>query len=371
MDFQAYINDSEDAYRTLVDTASDSGLGIFILQDREDKEGAYQFVNEEYCRISGYREEELLKMTFYETTHPDFRAKAIERYRERKRGMPHARLYEIDMLTKDGKRVPIQYSSGLTNYRGRLAFIGYLRDVSEQKKLEGHLFMSEKMVSIGRLVAGIAHEINNPLTAVSSFIQILNERNLEGEVKGYIQTMGELVKRIQGIVSQLSMISRPQIEILSEVDLGRLLNLAVETVKLDPRSTAVRIHLRTDETCPRVVGDENQLLQVLLNIMFNALDAMPKGGDLDLESAPHRHSGHVQPHALLTIRDTGIGIRAADRLKIFDPFFTTKEVGKGTGMGLFVSYEIIKKIKGRIEFESEEGSGTTFRIFLPGAAGLD
>jgi PAS domain S-box-containing protein len=365
---RSHLVEAENVYKTLVETASNSGLGIFVLQDRGDKEGVYQFANEEYCRITGYSVDELLGRTFKETTHPDFLDETTERYRKRKRGLVPAGLHEIDVMTRDGRRIPIHYSIGLTNYNGRLACIGYSRDISDEKRLKSQLFMSEKLASMGRLVASIAHEIDNPLASLSSFAQILLDRKLDDSTRDCVQSMYEIIQRIASVVRQLSMMSRPQIGILSEVDVNSLVRTAIESIRLDRRNAGIDIDLKLDERCPKVMADENQLLQVLVNIMINGVDAMPKGGNLAVWTSRVPGRAIANPCALIAIKDTGEGIKDEVKTSVFDPFFTTKGIGEGTGLGLYVSYEIVKKLNGQIEFESEDGKGTTFFVKLTGIA---
>ncbi|MFN3396189.1 MAG: ATP-binding protein, partial [Thermodesulfovibrionales bacterium] len=237
---------------------------------------------------------------------------------------------------------------------------GYIRlvqDVTEMKKMEEQMMHSEKMASLGRLTAGIAHEIGNPLTSVFSFVQILKEMEQDEFKKESLETIYFHIGRIADILKQLSGFSKmPPLEFKSW-NINGLIESALTLIQYDKRAKGVMIVKELAPDIPEIITDGNQLSQVFINIILNAFDAMPKGGTLTLRSFVR--DGHIT----IEFVDTGLGIPKENLSRIFDPFYTTKE--RGTGLGLAVSYSIIKKLDGSLTVESEPNKGTKFRITLP------
>jgi len=237
---------------------------------------------------------------------------------------------------------------------------GYIRlvqDVTEMKKMEEQMMHSEKMASLGRLTAGIAHEIGNPLTSVFSFVQILKEMEKDEFKKESLETIYFHIGRIADILKQLSGFSKtPPLEFKSW-NINGLIESALNLIQYDKRAKDIKIEKELSPDIPEIITDGNQLSQVFINIILNAFDAMPEGGTLFLRS--YMTDGKIT----IEFEDTGLGIPKENLSRIFDPFYTTKE--KGTGLGLAVSYSIIKKLNGLLTVESEINKGTRFRITLP------
>ncbi len=237
--------------------------------------------------------------------------------------------------------------------------IGYIRlvqDITEMKKIEERMLHSEKLASLGRLTAGIAHEIGNPLTAVFSFLQILGDMETEDFKKESLQTVIFHMKRIAEIVRQLSSLSKTPPTELRAVNLNSVIHHAIDLMKYDNRARNIVVKEYLSEI-PEVTTDENQITQVLINLILNAVDAMPEGGTLSFRT------NKLESNVVLSVADTGFGISREDLSRIFDPFFTTKE--KGTGLGLSVSYGIMKRLGGDIEVQSQPGQGTNFDLIVP------
>jgi signal transduction histidine kinase len=235
--------------------------------------------------------------------------------------------------------------------------IRLVQDVTEMKKMEEQMMHSEKLASLGRLTAGIAHEIGNPLTSVFSFIQILKEMEQDGFKKESLETIYFHINRIAEILKQLSGFSKmPPVE-LKRWNVNSLIESSLSLIQYDKRAKDITIVRDLSSDMPEITTDGGQLAQVFVNIILNAADAMPDGGTLAIAS-------RVENSAIvIDFNDTGTGIPRENLSRIFDPFFTTKE--KGTGLGLAVSYSIIRKLKGNITVESEPDRGTSFRITLP------
>lgn len=237
---------------------------------------------------------------------------------------------------------------------------GYLRlvqDVTEMKKMEEQMMHSEKLASLGRLTAGITHEIGNPLTSVFSFVQILKEMEQDEFKKESLGTIYFHINRIADILKQLSGFSKtPPVE-LKPWKVNSLIEASLSLIQYDKRAKDITIVRDLADEIPEIVTDGNQLSQVIVNIILNAVDAMPGGGTLTIKSKVKDHD------VVISFEDSGLGISKENIGRIFDPFFTTKE--KGTGLGLAVSYSIIKKLNGSLSVESELKKGSRFAITLP------
>ncbi len=237
-------------------------------------------------------------------------------------------------------------------------YIRLIQDVTEIKRMEEQIINSEKLASIGRLAAGIAHEIGNPLTSIFSFVQILKEMEKGDEFKKEsLETISFHINRISGILKQLSGYTKMPAGESKRCMINDIIDTALNLIRYDKKAKGISILKELSPDLPPIVIDDNQLSQVFVNITLNAIDAMPEGGTLTVRSFMRFGSIAIQ------FEDTGIGILKEDIHKIFDPFYTTKE--KGTGLGLSVSYDIIKKLKGTLKVDSESGKGTVFTILLP------
>lgn len=219
---------------------------------------------------------------------------------------------------------------------------------------------SEKLASIGRLAAGVAHEINNPLTGVLTFAHLLREKpNMDDQDRQDLDLIIHETSRVADIVTGLLDFARERPASKAMLDLNQVIRQTVRLIASQSQFRRIAIEEHLDEHLPAVYGDRNQLQQVLLNFALNACEAMPEGGALTICTLPHGKD------VMLTIADTGCGIKPEHVSRIFDPFFTTKPVGKGTGLGLSVSYGIIQQHGGVVSVHSQEGRGTTFTVILP------
>ncbi|GAB4421804.1 MAG: sensor histidine kinase [Thermodesulfovibrionales bacterium] len=236
-------------------------------------------------------------------------------------------------------------------------YIRLIQDVTEMKKMEEQIIHSEKLASIGRLAAGIAHEIGNPLTSIFSFVQILREMEEDSFKKESLETIYFHINRISEILKQLSGFSKMPAGEPKECRINEVIETSINLIQYDKKAKNIDIVKELFPSLPSVICDGNQLSQVFVNLTLNAIDAMPDGGTFTVRSTVKGGDIVVQ------FEDTGIGIQREYLTNIFDPFYTTKE--KGTGLGLAVSYAIIKKMNGTMTVESEEGRGTIFTITIP------
>jgi signal transduction histidine kinase len=236
-------------------------------------------------------------------------------------------------------------------------YIRLIQDVTEMKKMEEQIIHSEKLASIGRLAAGIAHEIGNPLTSIFSFVQILREMEEDTFKKESLETIYFHINRISEILKQLSGFSKMPAGEPRKCQINEVIETSINLIQYDKKAKNISIVKELSPSLPEVIADGNQLSQVFVNLTLNAIDAMPEGGTLTVRSMSEENGIIIQ------FEDTGIGIPREELSKIFDPFYTTKE--KGTGLGLAVSYNIIKKMNGTLTVESEEGKGSVFTITIP------
>jgi PAS domain S-box-containing protein len=245
----------------------------------------------------------------------------------------------------------------LMDMAGKTHMLVLIQDITEMKRIEERMMHSEKLSALARISAGVAHEIGNPLTSISSYVQILREMDHDEFTTESLDTIAKHINRIADIVRQMSSFSKTKTSDLTRHDVRDLVTMTLDLVKYDKRMKGIDIHIDIPERLPKVVAEETQLIQVLMNIILNAADAMASGGCLDIGAR------ELPDEVEISIADTGPGISGAHLEKIFDPFFTTKE--KGTGLGLAVSYNIVKSYQGDILVENRPEGGTVFRVRLP------
>jgi len=236
-----------------------------------------------------------------------------------------------------------------------------IRNLTEERKVADHLGRTEKLAAIGELVAGVAHELNNPLTGISTFAQLLLEDNLEGEQFESVSLIKREADRAIGVIRDLLLFARKTDARDVPVDINTIVKHTVRLRALASRSGGIEVHMRLDESNPQARGDEQKLQQVLLNLLVNAESAMEGAKLRHLSLTTQRKQGMVQ----IVVSDTGHGMAQSVSQRVFEPFFTTKPPGEGTGLGLSVSYGIIQAHDGTISVESTPEVGTTFTILLP------
>lgn len=292
---------------------------------------------------------------------------------------------ETVLQASDGQAKPVSVSISYVPYDGQNLLLLIARDISERQRIAQQLFQTEKLAAVGRLSASIAHEINNPLQALHNSLHLLLNRPLSEEKRHRYLTMSqEEVDRLISIVQRLIDFYRPSREGMRPTALNDLLEAVLALISKQLDSAGVRLVCELQPQLPMVFAIGNHIKQVYLNIILNALEAMPDGGVLTIRTyvadtvdsqgdagftsilvgaAGHRVTG---PSVVVELSDTGQGIPAQDLTKVFEPFYTTRS--KGTGLGLAISYSIIEQHHGELSVSSTLGEGTTFRIRLPVAS---
>ena len=275
---------------------------------------------------------------------------------------------------RNGRTLPIEISTvPLKGGDGKdLGVIAAMRDITVVRELEQRLRRSDRLAALGSLAAGLAHEIKNPLTALLTFSRHLTRRFDDEQFRAKFQSVvPRELERINGIVERLLELSRPARLTFSPVRLPALLDRAVELYAQEMETAGVRVVREYARDLPTVWADSNALYQALVNLLRNALDAMPTGGRLTLRAGwtdagvvlPRHHGAGASRRVRLEIADSGVGIAPGDADRVFNPFFSTKD--GGTGLGLALTHKIVEDHGGSIDFRSVPGAGTTFRLDIP------
>lgn len=323
-----------------------------------DLDGRITFINqkiEEY----GYGKNELLGKLSIDLVDLSGGYNESEQNREKR-----SAICEVNLNTSNGKtRHMIFSSSMIRETSGAITSeLCILRDITDQKTIENHITHFDRLACAGRLAAGVAHEIGNPLTSVSSFLQLLEEKENDAYKEDCIKTIQKHINRICYTVERLKNLSSPHsMEKWSRINVGVMAESAMEIVKFDPRLRNVEIILDQDHNTPEIIGQGDQLTQVIINLILNSADAMNGNGTLTLKISANISDNEV----CLDIIDTGSGICEESLDLIFDPFFTTKGHDNGTGLGLYVSQSIIQHHNGRIFVKESSKKGTVISIRLP------
>ncbi len=240
-----------------------------------------------------------------------------------------------------------------------------VRNLTEERRIAEHMRRTEKLAAIGELVAGVAHELNNPLTGISTFAQLLLEDRLQKEQFESVNLIKREADRAIGVIRDLLLFARKTDGREVPVDINTVVKHTVRLRALASRSGGIEVHMHLDPSDPQVRGDEQKLQQVLLNLLVNAEAAMENAPVKHLSVLTQKRDGTVS----IVVSDTGRGMSDAVRQRVFEPFFTTKPPGEGTGLGLSVSYGIIQAHQGTIAVDSVPDVGSTFTIALPQYSG--
>ncbi|MBH0198921.1 MAG: PAS domain S-box protein [Nitrospira sp.] len=262
-------------------------------------------------------------------------------------------------LRSSGEEFPIEAAISHNTVEGKKFYTVILRDITERKRLEEQLRKTERVAELGTLASGMAHEIGTPMNVILGRAEYLMDRVKEEPVKKGLKTIIAQVERITKVMNQLLAFARRKPPERGPLQLKDIVENGLELFRERLEKSRVTVESALDDACPKVLADGDQMSQVFINLVMNAIHAMPDGGMLRV--------GLAQENSMvkLTVADSGHGIPPEDLPKIFEPFYTTKEFGKGTGLGLTVVKGIIEEHQGTIAVDSEEGKGTKFTIVLP------
>jgi PAS domain S-box-containing protein len=359
------LNKSEQWHRSIFANATD---GIVVL----DKNGVIVNVNEKACEMHGFGKEALVGTHIKLLESDKNSGNMMERMRRMLGG--ESLVFETKHNKKDGSPLDLEISAKAITIGEDVFIQSFYRDITERKRLQEHLSQSQKMESIGVLAGGIAHDFNNILTAILGHAEIIRKTSvLEVKSTNSLGVIEDASRRAGRMISRLLGFARKS---KYEIVPLQLNDVVYDTLKLLERviDKNIELSVELDSRLPLVHGDTNHIEQIVMNLIVNARDAMPKGGKIaiktslvDVEQGMPNIPAYILPGAyiVLSIADTGIGIPKEVLTKIFEPFFTTKERGKGTGLGLSMVYGAVKEHKGYITVASEPGAGALFTIFLP------
>jgi PAS domain S-box-containing protein len=330
--------------------------------------------NDAFLGIVGYTREDLEagRIKWREMTPPEY-IYLDQRAGEELAATGISQLYEKEWVRKDGSRVPVLIGNARFEDNSNEG-VSFALDLTERKKVEEQLRLSQKMESIGTLAGGIAHDFNNFLTIIQMQTHLFKSSgSLTPDQLKYIDIIDTTAQHSSALTRQLLLFSRKQTTQLRDLDLSKSINEMGNIIRRTIGED-IELQLKLSSLPLFIHGDAGMVDQVLMNLVVNSRDAMPKGGKLIIETSsvdfdektskqvPKARAGSF---VCLSVTDSGCGIPKENISKIFEPFFTTKEVGKGTGLGLATLFGIIQQLGGWVNVYSEVGQGTTFRVYLP------
>jgi PAS domain S-box-containing protein len=348
------LRDEEESHRKGVENAP---APIFRISCGD---GTILKANREAEKVTGFSREEITGTPIW-ALHPPEEQERLQQLSHATNTQGYVSCEDLHIIAKGGRVVPVSVYFGTIEHRGEHTIQGIYMDVSDRKHLESQLIQSEKMAAIGQLAAGIAHEIRNPLGIIMNALYDLSEivTTDNPEVREDLQIAKDEIVRAQEIITNLLEFSRESSAEMEEVNINDLLRRTLRLMHKYLQTNNVRV-LTSFGKVGTCVANQNALRQVFLNLITNAVQAMPTGGELRL-----RTQRSPDKNVVIECSDTGIGIAAQHLNSIFNPFFTTKEPGQGTGLGLSVVHSIIKRYRGNISVQSKPNLGTTFQIELP------
>ncbi len=353
-DLQARL-EAEQRYRNLFQNVQE---GIFI----STPEGRFLDFNDAFLRIMGYPSREALMQVDIASAcfvRPEERETYNRLLRERgavRNFESRMRRYTGEVITLSESTVAVRNASGAV-----LCYQGFVRDITDRQRAQEQLLHNEKMAAMGQMMAGVAHELNNPLTAILGYSQLLADGgDVSERGRQYVQKIQKQAGRTQRIVQNLLRFSRQRNPERAPLDLDSILDDTLALREHDLKVNNITVHRQGDARLPAPFGDAHQVQQVFMNILNNAVDAVLEnrnGGKIWIRSRALDHSVEVE------FADSGRGVE--NPLRVFDPFYTTKEVGRGTGLGLSICYGIIRDHGGEIRVHNDPPCGAVFTVVLP------
>ena len=344
------LRQSEENYKELAESISD----IFFALDNKLR---FTYWNKASEKVTGITARKAIGMRLDEIfpkTEDKHKAKAAYK-NVIKTGKPQRFVQEYRLQDED-------YIFEIKVYPSQNGVSVFAEDITQQKKMEQQLVVADKLASIGQLASGIAHEVNNPLTGVIGFASLLLERDIPDDVRGDLEIISKEAKRAANVVKGLLTFARKQETEKTPVDLNTIIQEVLQLRAYEQKVSNIEIITGFAPDLPQIIGNRDQLQQVLMNLIINAEQAMltaHKRGTLIINTE------HVRDIVRVSVIDDGPGISPENMKKLFIPFFTTKERGKGTGLGLSICHGIITEHNGSIYAESEQGKGTSFILELP------
>ncbi len=317
-------------------------------------DGSLKFYNERFAKNYAYSNHALNGKNIFEYVPENCKNLIKKKIEELKHD--RSSIYETELLNADGTNMHCMISQ--SPLKGREEFLMVIKDTSQIVNLQKQLMQSEKLSALGQLISGVAHELNNPLAGILGFTQLLLEENIPSPIREDLHVICKEAKRCQKIVKNLLTFARKHNSSHQHIDVNEVLNSILDLQQYHFKLESIELIQKYDSNLPKIVGDYDQLQQVFLNLINNALYALKSSSKADKQLIVSTEQ--VKNLIRIKITDNGIGISQQDKQRIFDPFFTTKEVGAGTGLGLSICFGIIQSHQGNLFVESELGSGSTF-----------
>jgi len=357
---------TEQSFRSLIEHIP---LGILVLRDEK-----VVYANAAWLRMCRMQSADaILGRDAREIATDDERALIESRLAALSQGEtpPPA---EFRIRTEDGSTVRVESRPMRIDFDGKPCIVILARDIGPEREMQKRLMLSDRMVSIGTLSAGVAHEINNPLAYILANIDFsletlrdpraVHDASVRGDVTDALEQAREGASRVRTIVRDLKILSRRDEETVGPVELPRIVESSINMAFNEIRHRAKLV--KQFGAVPRVLANEARLGQIFLNLLVNAAQAIPEG-DAESNEIVVRTSTDEDGRAIVSVRDSGTGMTPETQRRIFDPFFTTKPIGVGTGLGLAICQSIAHSLSGEIQVESAPGKGSTFRLVLPPA----
>jgi len=387
-EMELQLRQSEERYRRLVEDAPEA---IFVHGG-----GLLRYVNGEAARLLGESREQLIGMPVLSFVHPDSQDVISKRMKQLEDAETILPRIDMKLVRRDGSIVDVESTGSAIHFAGCPAIQVVLRDITFRKQQEkdredwnrkleimveektrhlkeaqAKLIQSEKMATLGEVISGAAHELNNPLAGILGAIQLLRKSSLARPIQpelldgiDVLESMESAASRCQSIVDDLIRFSTQSRCSFSEMDLNAVLRDTLELMAEQYAEAGITVSWRTDLELPPIEGDFVKLLEVFVNLLSNAKNALPDGGRIEITTRVSRQYGET-PQVVVGIGDNGCGIPPQNLGKIFDPFFTTKPAGRGPGLGLTVAYGIVKRHQGDIDVRSTLGKGTEVTVTIP------
>ena len=352
------IKASEEKYRTVVESALD-GVGVVAKDNR------IKYANKRLAEIQGLTQEKVIDTNFFDFLDEESKQLMTDRSLRRQQGEKLSPRFELNIIRGDGEVRNVEVNARvIKDSKENINYIVFIKDITEKKKMEEQLFQGEKLRALAEMASGVAHDFNNALASILGNAQLLLFTVEDEEAKESLRVIEKVAKDSAQTVRRLQDFTRKRVHHeLIKVDINSIIKDSIEITKPkwkdEVQSRGIRVEVVSNlEDVPLVSGNASELREVITNLIFNAIEAMPQGGKIEVRTFKKGKEVFVQ------ISDTGIGIAEEARKKIFEPFFTTKPF-TNTGLGLSMSYGIIKRFGGEIEVKSKVGYGTTFTIILP------
>jgi len=352
------IKASEEKYRTVVESALD-GVGVVAKDNR------IKYANKRLAEIQGLTQEKVIDTNFFDFLDEESKQLMTDRSLRRQQGEKLSPRFELNIIRGDGEVRNVEVNARVIKVsKEDINYIVFIKDITEKKKMEEQLFQAEKLRALAEMASGVAHDFNNALASILGNAQLLLFTVEDEEAKESLRVIEKVAKDSAQTVRRLQDFTRKRVHHeLIKVDINSIIKDSIEITKPkwkdEVQSRGIRVEVVSNlEDVPLVSGNASELREVITNLIFNAIEAMPQGGKIEV------HTFKKGKEVFIQISDTGIGIAEEAKKKIFEPFFTTKPF-TNTGLGLSMSYGIIKRFGGEIEVKSKVGYGTTFAIILP------